>query len=193
LIRYGDLELSAETVARLVLVLEDAGEERLAYRLDRAVRHGEADLVLTSKDIAPILRALADEPSPELVELSRVLEEHSRRLKPTALPPEQRIRLREARMAANEAFFRKLNDQLEEGTPETQPLIVLCECADEDCAQRLEITRREYEDLRSDPTQFVVAHGHAEPEIEEVIHRADRFELVRKIGLGAEIATRLDG
>jgi hypothetical protein len=71
-------------------------------------------------------------------------------------------------------------------------LIVLCECADEDCAQRLELARGEYETARSDPSQFVVAHDHADLEIEEVVLRTDRFEMVRKIGIGAEIAARLD-
>jgi len=32
------------------------------------------------------------------------------------------------------------------------------ECADEDCAERLELTRDEYENVRSDPTWFAVAH-----------------------------------
>jgi hypothetical protein len=37
-----------------------------------------------------------------------------------------------------------------------------------------------------------VAHDHADLEIEEVVLRTDRFEMVRKIGVGAEIAARLD-
>jgi hypothetical protein len=39
---------------------------------------------------------------------------------------------------------------------------------------------------------FVVAPGHVEREIEEVISRTERFELVRKIGVGREVATRLE-
>ena len=32
----------------------------------------------------------------------------------------------------------------------------------------------------------------ADPEIEEVVLRTDRFEMVRKTGVGAEVAARLD-
>lgn len=71
-------------------------------------------------------------------------------------------------------------------------MIVLCECADEDCAKRIELARAEYEDIRSDPAQFVVAPSHADPEIERVINRTDRFEMVRKVGVGVEVATRLE-
>jgi len=46
LTRYGDLELSSDAIARLALVLEDLGEEQLAYRLDRAAEQGDAELVL---------------------------------------------------------------------------------------------------------------------------------------------------
>lgn len=100
--------------------------------------------------------------------------------------------LREKRLAANEVFFRELNEKLERQTDDTDTMIVVCECADEDCAQRLELTRPEYEAARSEPVLFVVAHGHVEPEIEEVVSRTERYELVRKIGVGREIATRLE-
>ena len=43
---------------------------------------------------------------------------------------------RAERLAENEAFFRELNERLEESTPTSTPeLIVVCECADEDCAR----------------------------------------------------------
>ena len=100
--------------------------------------------------------------------------------------------LREKRLAANEVFFRELNEKLEHQTHDADSLIVVCECADEDCAQRLKLTRPEYEAARSEPVLFVVAHGHVDPEIEEVISRTERYELVRKIGVGRVVATRLD-
>lgn len=100
---------------------------------------------------------------------------------------------REERLAANEAFFRRLNERLEEITPNSAPeLVVVCECADEDCAQRLTLQHGEYEWIRADPAQFVVAHGHADATIEHVVHHTDRFEIVRKHGQGEVIAERLD-
>jgi len=100
--------------------------------------------------------------------------------------------LREKRLAANEVFFRELNEKLEAQGEGSDTLVVLCECANEDCAQRLELTRREYEAARSEPVLFVVAHGHVDPEIEEVISRTERYELVRKIGVGRDVARRLE-
>lgn len=100
---------------------------------------------------------------------------------------------RAERLAANEAFFRRLNEQLEELTPETaHELIVVCECPDEDCARRLTLRHDEYERIRMDATQFVVAHGHADPTIEDIVHRTDHFEVVRKRGDAGEVAEVLD-
>jgi hypothetical protein len=185
------VELPRDAIARLVVALEDIGEDRVALRVGRAARENR-ELLLAPEDHAPVLRALAVRELPGLAGLARILEAQAHGPTPALLPDEERMRLRETRMAANEAFFRSVNERLEDGTPDTSVLIVLCECADEDCAQRLELTRSEYEHTRSDSTQFVVAHGHAEPEIEEVILRTDRFEMVRKLGVGAEVAASLD-
>ena len=51
---------------------------------------------------------------PELADFARALEERA--------PVKQQSTLRQTRMAANEAFFRALNDRLERGTPDAQPL-----------------------------------------------------------------------
>ena len=134
--------------------------------------------------LATTVDRMARPDADQAAEFARVLEERS--------PAKQQRTLRETRMAANEAFFRALNDRLERETHEAQPLIVLCECADEDCTKRIELTRSEYEETRSDPAQFVVAPSHADPEIERVIDRTDRFEMVRKVGVGFEVATRLE-
>jgi hypothetical protein len=192
MIRYGDLELAPDAVGRLLVSLEEIGEHRLASRIARVGDVDGAELLLTPADRSTILRALATIHVPELAALSRALDEESHRGEPPRLSRDDRTQLRATRLAANEAFFRSLNERLESDTPASQPLIVLCECADEDCAQRLELARGEYETARSDPSQFVVAHDHADLEIEEVVLRTDRFEMVRKIGIGAEIAARLD-
>jgi hypothetical protein len=111
----------------------------------------------------------------------------------TSRPTKREVEeLRRKRLAANEVFFRELNEKLERQTDGSDTLIVVCECADEDCAQRLELTRPEYEAARSEPVLFVVAHGHVDPEIEEVISHTERYELVRKIGVGREVAIRLE-
>ena len=61
LIRYGDLELPRNAMTRLVVALEDMGEERLARKLDRAVEMRE-ELVLAPVDLRPLAsRVLARE------------------------------------------------------------------------------------------------------------------------------------
>jgi hypothetical protein len=101
--------------------------------------------------------------------------------------------VRDERLARNEAFFRELNERLEAVTPESATdLVLVCECADEDCAQRLVLHPGEYEAVRAHETHFVVAHGHADPRIEDVVRRTDRFEVVAKRGAAAEVAEDLD-
>jgi hypothetical protein len=190
-IRYAELELGSDAIGRLLVALEEIGEDRLAARIARDVGVNGAELLLRPGDDATILRALAKKHIPELAGLTSVLRKESEGAGQT-LPTGERKRLRETRLAANEAFFRSLNERMDDRAPDTRPLIVVCECADEDCAERLEVTRSDYEKARSDPRQFIVAHQHADPEIEEVVLRTDRFEMVRKIGVGARIAARLD-
>jgi hypothetical protein len=101
--------------------------------------------------------------------------------------------VREERLARNEAFFRELNERLEAVTPDSaQGLVVVCECADVDCAQRLVLHPGEYEAIRAHETHFVVARGHVDPRIEDVVRRTDRFEVVAKRGVAAEVAEDLD-
>ena len=100
---------------------------------------------------------------------------------------------REKRLAENEAFFREINERLEEQTPDSAPsLIVICECADVDCAKRIKMTHAEYEAVRVEPTHFLVALGHADLTVEDIVRRADSYEVVRKRGEGAEVAESLD-
>jgi hypothetical protein len=68
----------------------------------------------------------------------------------------------------------------------------LCECSNIDCTLRLPLTLAAYERVRVDPTQFVVAPGHDLPEIEDVVHRADGYQVVRKHGEAAELAEDRD-
>jgi hypothetical protein len=101
--------------------------------------------------------------------------------------------VREERLARNEAFFRELNERLEAMTPDSATeLVVVCECADEDCAQRLIIEPGDYEAVRAHETHFIVAHGHVDSTIEDVVRRDDGFEVVAKRGAAAEVAEDLD-
>ena len=101
--------------------------------------------------------------------------------------------VREARLARNEAFFRELNERLEATTPESAAcVVVVCECADEDCAERLTLPHAEYEAVRAHDTHFVVAVGHVDARIEDVVRRNEHYEVVAKRGVAAEVAEVLD-
>jgi hypothetical protein len=103
---------------------------------------------------------------------------------------------REERLARNELLFRDLNEQVEfVATPldsDAGTFEFFCECPDVDCTLRLPITLAAYENVRSDPTLFVVALGHDRPEIEEVLDRTDAYQIVRKQGGAAQLAVTDD-
>ncbi len=100
------------------------------------------------------------------------------------------------RLALNEAMFREINERLESQLPVSSDaddqVSVLCECANPDCTDRITLTLNEYETVRSNPRQFVVAPGHECLDIEDVVDRNDRYEIVRKTGVAGEFAARLD-
>jgi hypothetical protein len=103
---------------------------------------------------------------------------------------------REERLARNELLFRDLNEQVELVAtpldPDGRTFEFFCECSNVDCTLRLAISLAEYEDVRSDSTLFVVAPGHDLPEIEEVIRRTEAYQVVRKEGEAARLATADD-
>lgn len=93
---------------------------------------------------------------------------------------------RKERFARNEAVFREVNERIEELTRESEWLELMCECGDPQCKEPLRLTVGEYERVRQEPTDFLVARGHVIPEIETVVEETERFEVVRKLaGEGA--------
>jgi hypothetical protein len=102
----------------------------------------------------------------------------------------------EKRLALNEALFRETNERLEERVRlfvgEEEQFGIICECANLDCNERITLSKDEYAALRSDPAQFAIKPGHTIENIEEVVARNDRFEIVRKQGVAAEVAEFLD-
>jgi hypothetical protein len=98
----------------------------------------------------------------------------------------------EARIARTESVFRHVNERIAEtaerfGSDETE---FVCECADAECHSRLEVPLDEYEDVREDPTQFLVADGHELPAYEKVVERRNPYLVVRKVGRALKAAVR---
>jgi hypothetical protein len=102
---------------------------------------------------------------------------------------------REERLARNEAIFRDLNENIEHAASrpaEGHLFTFVCECSNLDCTLLLPLTLQQYEEARADPRQFIVAPGHGLPEIETVVSREARYEVVTKQGEAAALATRRD-
>jgi hypothetical protein len=95
---------------------------------------------------------------------------------------------RAERIGLNEAFFRQLNGRLEELTQSLEldrdELDLVCECGDASCAERIRMTRDQYETLRADPHHFAVHAGHAKPPVERVVASYAGYDLVEKEGSG---------
>lgn len=179
-------------ISELATELKRAGSAGSAHRLGHAIDRNLEELVLGPEDYDPILRALSARPFPGLEEFQRIVEGQLRQGGASEPLADELAAAREKRKGANEAFFRELNERLEERRPDSDVVVIVCECADEDCAQRLTLSRSEYEAVRTEPTQFVVAPGHVEFDIEIVVRGTERFEVVRKIGVGAQVAILLD-
>jgi hypothetical protein len=105
---------------------------------------------------------------------------------------------REDRVARNEALFRSVNERVRElvtptGTAGSDPVAsFVCECGSGGCTATVDMTIAAYEHVRSDPTHFFVVTGHETAEVEEVVERHERYDVVRKHPEEARIAIETD-
>jgi hypothetical protein len=103
---------------------------------------------------------------------------------------------RDTRKGQNEVWFRDLNERLEDRALEKQGheglFSIVCECDQEECAERLSITFNEYERIRATPTTFVVARGHVDLSCETIVSSTQVYEIVEKTGQAALVAERED-
>jgi hypothetical protein len=93
------------------------------------------------------------------------------------------------RVAKNEALFRRVNERIEEvneALAGDSTSDFLCECGDDECTAPVSLTLAEYEEVRRDPTHFLIAHGHEVADVEEVIRETDRYAVVKKFAGEAE-------
>jgi hypothetical protein len=99
------------------------------------------------------------------------------------------------RLAKNESFFRQVNERINDvanGFADGESYDFLCECADPSCTARISLRQAEYEWVRANPARFVLAPGHAAPQIEHVVEREDEHVVVEKHGIAGHVATKLD-
>lgn len=106
---------------------------------------------------------------------------------------------RRAKIAANEAVFRHVNERIEglhrsllAGDADSE-MAVVCECGDLACAQQVTVDVRSYEEVRSDATLFIIAPGHDIQDVEEIVASRDGYDVVCKNrGLGRSVAEATD-
>jgi hypothetical protein len=105
---------------------------------------------------------------------------------------------REARAATNHALFRDVNERVKEVNEGFSVVLPMgewiCECANDTCVERIELSATEYEAVRRDQARFLVAptNAHVWPEVEQVTERNDHYWIVAKNGHNATAAARLD-
>jgi hypothetical protein len=103
---------------------------------------------------------------------------------------------REERVARNETLFREVNERIKDvsdGDDTVSTTEFLCECGDPECIEPVSLTPVEYEEVRRNPKHFAILPSHADPEVEVVVARNERFAVVEKTDPeAARIAVRED-
>jgi hypothetical protein len=87
------------------------------------------------------------------------------------------------RRATTEALFRDVNERIAESAErfDARATEFVCECADPNCTHRVAASLEEYERVRDESTTFLVAPGHEQKDIEEVVSDRGRFRIVDKV------------
>ena len=100
------------------------------------------------------------------------------------------------RVARNQSLFRAVNEQIESTNAgfviASEDVEFVCECAAEDCMERVTLTLAQYRELRLVPTHFIVKPRHVYPAFERVVEEADAYVVVEKFGPAAVEARKLD-
>jgi transcription initiation factor TFIID subunit TAF12 len=99
------------------------------------------------------------------------------------------------RRATTEALFRDVNERIAESAErfDATGTEFVCECADPNCTHRVSASLEEYEQVREEPTTFLVVPGHEQNDIERVVSDRGRFRVVDKIQAAVRrTAIRLD-
>jgi hypothetical protein len=97
--------------------------------------------------------------------------------------------------ARTEALFRDVNERIAESAERfsADAAEFVCECGDASCVSRIEATLDQYDEVRSEPTHFLLVPGHEDPRIERVLEQRPRHAIVEKFErVVARTVRRLD-
>jgi hypothetical protein len=99
---------------------------------------------------------------------------------------------RASRAGKNQSLFRDVNERVREMNERLDPALPLsewlCECADDSCTDRIELTQDAYSRVREHGKRFVVAPGHVFAGIEEIVERQQVYWIVEKVGEAGIVA-----
>jgi hypothetical protein len=94
-----------------------------------------------------------------------------------------------------ESLFRDVNEHIAETAErfDSDAGSFYCECDDPSCGERVEVPLEDYEQVRSESTDFILKPGHENAEVERVVAHGEEYAVVRKDGgVAGTIARRLD-
>ena len=86
-------------------------------------------------------------------------------------------------MAKTESLFRDVNERIATAAEQfgSDDAEFVCECADPTSVHRVEVPLDVYEEVRSEPTTFLLANGHQDESIETVVEERRRYQIVEKV------------
>jgi hypothetical protein len=100
--------------------------------------------------------------------------------------------------AKTQSLVREVNERLKEagerGTSSAYAEDAICECANDECSERVSLSADEYEELRRHGARFAVAptDEHVFPDFERVVAKHGRYWVVEKQDQAAAVAIKLD-
>jgi hypothetical protein len=100
---------------------------------------------------------------------------------------------KQTKAARNQALFRDVNERVRRASAQmeaSETVRFLCECADAECVDTLQMTLVEYEGVRLVPTHFPVLPGHEWPDVERTIERHENYVVVEKFGEAGRLASQ---
>jgi hypothetical protein len=152
-------------------------------------------ILVRSSDVSPIPISADSQAS---VPFRRIRERRSRVVfSPTMAtsslpsPNERNARTQNAFRNANEAIT-EVGGSFGLGEAGGEPMQVMCECGRADCCERIELSKPEYERIRSNGIRFVLVAGHEVDSVEHVVYRAEGYVVAENHGGAAAIARRGD-
>jgi hypothetical protein len=103
---------------------------------------------------------------------------------------------RARRAGRREANLRQLNERIVAAEQDAtdgalEELVIVCECALEQCDRTIRLPEREYDRIRDRVDEFVVIDGHVLAEVETAVEQHDGWQVVHKRGPSADEAAKV--